>query len=84
MSRSVKPVASVLAPLVLWLVPLMALLSWARLISPGGPWTPMLPLLLWRPSFPRGRPKVKRRVLPAKSTLVFAGVLGGSVFVLST
>ena len=37
MSGSAKPVSSVLTPLVLLLVPLMALLSWAWVISPGGP-----------------------------------------------
>ena len=63
MSGSAKAVSSVLTPFVFALVPLMALSSWAWLISPGGPWEPSLPLL---PSLPRGMPKLKCTLLPSK------------------
>jgi hypothetical protein len=64
MSGSAKAVSSVLTPFVFALVPLMALSSWAWLISPGGPWAPSLPLL---PSLPRGMPKVKRTLRSVKA-----------------
>ena len=63
MSGSAKPVSSVLTAFVLLLVPLIALSSWAWLISPGGPWEPSLPLL---PSLPRGMPILKCTLLPSK------------------
>jgi hypothetical protein len=81
MSGSVKGLSSVLTPFVFALLPLMALLSWASLISPDGPWGPSLPLV---PSLPREMPKVKRPFDPSKLTPTVARWPGASVVTLST
>ena len=52
MSGSAKGMSRVLTLFVLALVPLMALSSWAWLISPGGPWEPVLPS--WMDATPLG------------------------------
>jgi hypothetical protein len=61
MSESAKPVSNVLTLLVLLLVPLIAVVSWAWLTSPSAP------------SLPWGMLKVKCTLLPSKLTLTAAG-----------